>query len=79
MLVKPHPDLGRIRRRRVQATIIRLGLNDEGTCLKSRVKWLREYCSNDISLDHLRRHAPFIVAELDRQGLTATIRDVFIT
>jgi hypothetical protein len=79
MLVKPHSDLGPTRRRRVQATIDRLGLNDEGTCLKSRVKWLREYCLNDISLDHLLRHAPFIVAELERQALTATIRDVFIT
>lgn len=79
MLVKPHSNLRTVRRSRVQATIDRLGLNDEGTCLKSRVKWLEEYCSNDISLDHLRRHAPFIVAELERQALTATIREVFIT
>ena len=79
MLISPHVDLSPVRRRRVQATINRLGLNDEGTCLKSRVRWLGEYCSNNISLDHLRRHAPFIAAELERQGLTATIRDVFIT
>lgn len=79
MLVKPHSDLGRTRHGKVQATINRLGLNDEGTCLKSRVKWLREYCTNNISFDHLRRHAPFIVAELERQGLAATIPHVFIT
>jgi len=79
MLVKPDSDLAPGNRQCVQATIDRLGLNDEGTCLKSRVKWLTDYCSNDISLDYFRRHAPFIVAELERQDLLATIREVFIT
>jgi len=79
MLVKPDSDLAPGNRQCVQATIDRLGLNDEGTCLKSRVKWPTDYCSNDISLDYFRRHAPFIVAELERQDLLATIREVFIT
>jgi hypothetical protein len=79
MLVRPDSNLAHADRQAVRATIDRLGLNDEGTCLKSRVKWLRDYCSHDISFDHLRRNAPFIVAELERQELTATIRDVFIT
>jgi hypothetical protein len=79
MLVKPRASLASAERKRVQATIARLGLNDEGTCLKSRVKWLRDYCLNGITLDYLRRHAPFIVAELERQSLVATIRDVFRT
>jgi len=79
MLVKPDKDLASDSRQRVQASIDRLGLNDEGTCLKSRVRWLSDYCSNDISLDYFRRHAPFIVAELERQNLVANIREVFIT
>lgn len=79
MLVKPHLGLALADQERVQATIDRLRLNDEGTCLKSRVKWLTDYCSNGIPLDYLRRHAPFIVAELERQGLAATIREVFMT
>lgn len=79
LLVKPDRALELTDSHSVQTTISRLGLNDEGTCLKSRVKWLREYCLNDISLSHLRRHAPFIVAELERQNLLTTIRDVFIT
>jgi hypothetical protein len=78
MLVKPNSALEVSDSQSVQASIRRLGLNDEGTCLKSRVKWLRDYCSNDIPLTYLRRHAPFIVAELERQNLLATIRDVFI-
>jgi hypothetical protein len=79
MLVKPDSDLAPDVLQSVQATIDRLGLNDEGTCLKSRVKWLGDYCSNDISLDYFRRHAPFIVSELERQNLVANIREVFIT
>ena len=79
MQVKPNSNLAPENRQSVQYTIDRLGLNDEGTCLKSRVKWLRDYCSNDVSFDYLRRHAPFIVFELERQNLVATIRDVFIT
>jgi hypothetical protein len=79
LLVKPNSGLSRVRRNRIQHTIDRLRINDEGTCLKSRVRYLRDYCTNDISLDHLRRNAPFIVAELERQDLVATIREVFIT
>jgi hypothetical protein len=79
MLVKPHSDLEPAMAQRVWATIDRLGLNDEGTCLRSRAKWLSDYCSpNGIPFDYLRRHAPFIVAELERQDLAATIREIFI-
>lgn len=77
MLVKPSSNLALENRRMVQATIDRLGLNDEGTCLKSRVKWLMDYCLTEISFDYLRRNAPFIVAEMERQNLVATIREVF--
>jgi hypothetical protein len=78
MLVTPNANLTPPDSEVVQRTINRLGLNDEGTCLKSRVQWLRDYCSNEISFDYLRRNAPFIVAELERQNLAATIREVFI-
>ena len=77
LLVKPNADLEPGLQDSVDATILRLGLNDEGTCLRSRVAWLTEYCANNISLDHLRRRAPFIFTELQRQGLTVTIRDIF--
>lgn len=78
MLVKPNPDLPPARTRQVLATISRLGLNDEGTCLKSRVKWIRDFCSDEISLDYLRSNAPLIAKELARQRLTGRIRDIFI-
>jgi hypothetical protein len=79
MLVTPSSGLTPENWQCVQATIDRLGLNDEGTCLKSRARWLWDYCSNDISFDYLRRNAPFIAAELERQNLAATIREVFRT
>jgi hypothetical protein len=78
MLIRPGLGLQAARRGSVQASIDRLGLNDEGTCLKSRVKWVRDYCSKDISLEYLRTHAPHIAAELQRQNLIEAIRDVFI-
>lgn len=78
MLVRPDSDLPIDKRGEVQATINRLGLNDEGTCLKSRVKWVRDYCANDISLEYLRTHAPHIAAELLRQNLIDDIRNIFV-
>ena len=77
MLVRPGSSPDSENRQRVQATIDRLALNDEGTCLKSRVNWITDYCLSDISFEYLRRNAPFIVAELERQNLVATIRDMF--
>ncbi len=79
MQVKPNPSVASAKRQTIQNTIDRLGLNDEGTCLKSRVKWLKDYCSHDVSFAYLRRHAPFIVSEIERQNLLATIRNVFRT
>jgi len=79
MLVRPQGDLEPAIQQEVQATIERLGLNDEGTCLKSRVKWVSDYCSpNGIPFDYLRRHAPFIATELERQGLTTIIHEIFL-
>jgi hypothetical protein len=79
MLVSPNPHLDPTIKQLILATINRLGLNDEGTCLKSRVKWLRDYCSpSGIPFDFLRRHAPFIAAELERQGLTTTVCERFL-
>ncbi|HET9184386.1 MAG TPA: hypothetical protein VFP59_19870 [Candidatus Angelobacter sp.] len=77
MLVKPNGALKPQERQAVQVTIDRLGLNDESTCLKSRAKWLKDYCDNHISLEYLRKHAPFIVAELERQSILDRIREIF--
>ena len=76
LLVVPSPDLPFADQKKVQRTIDRLRLNDEGTCLKSRIKWVYDYCDDHISFEHLRFHAPFIVLELERQNLTMKIKSV---
>jgi hypothetical protein len=74
LLVVPSAKLNPGKQTRVQRTIDRLQLNDEGTCLKSRIKWISDYCGDHISFEHLRAHAPFIALELERQALTAKIK-----
>jgi hypothetical protein len=78
LLIKPNPNLDQDLANRVASTVIRLGLNDEGTCLKSRISWLTEYCSESISESYLERKAPFIMMELRRQDLVEGIKEIFI-
>ena len=51
----------------VEDTIERLRLNDL-ECCKARSKFVEEYQQRHVSLDYLRRHAPFVERELRRQG-----------
>jgi len=74
LLVVPSPELAPDAQDQVQKTIDRLQLNDEGTCLKSRLKWLTDYCSDDITFNHLQNHAPFVAMELRRQNLVDAIK-----
>ncbi|QXI26357.1 hypothetical protein [Pseudomonas vanderleydeniana] len=53
---------------RILATIKRLNLNDHD-CLKVREEYAKAYFDGDISLDYLRRRAPFLARELEAQGL----------
>jgi hypothetical protein len=76
LMVDPSPNLSPSKQRRIVRTIERLGLNDEGTCLKSRVKWVSDYCEEHIDFEHLRNHAPFIALELERQHLTVKIKAI---
>ena len=68
--VKPSDHLPRPLRDRAWSTISRLDLNDE-TCCDSRLAYVTEYCIGGVSLDHLRRRAPFLHRELTRQGMVA--------
>jgi hypothetical protein len=76
LLVKPARGLDETLIRRIRTTIIRLGLNDEDTCLKSREKYVKDYCKQKISFDFLREEAPFIAFELERQNLVTTINKI---
>lgn len=78
LLVVPSPHLDRALRERVRDTIDILGLNDEDTCMKSRAKYIEDYCKQHISFHYLRREAPFIGRELERQSLVEHIREMMI-
>lgn len=78
LLVRPSHTLPLARRKRVLATIDRLKLNDEPTCVTARQNWLREYCwlarkaDERSAFEYLTSHAPFLATELDRQQLRAS-------
>jgi hypothetical protein len=50
-------------------TIERLGLNDEGTCLKARLRYVKCFCTRQITFEHLQAEAPVVAREIQRQGL----------
>jgi hypothetical protein len=54
-------------RSRIQATIVRLGLNDN-SFRKARAEDSEDYKSGEVLLKTLTRHSPFVARELRRQG-----------
>ncbi len=71
--VKPGDGLGSQMEADVWATIKRLKLDVDETLVHDRQQIVRDYCTGDISFNHLRKEAPFIAHELERQGLVSTI------
>ena len=76
LLVKPAPGLRKAVAQSVLHTISLLGLNDEGTCLRARVWYVKDYCTGHITFQHLEENAPFIAREVQRQGLVTTVRAI---
>lgn len=79
LLVRPGRSFDLGIARRIQETIDVLGLNDEGTCLMARASWTRDYCclvreaQAAVAFEFLKRRAPFLAVELQRQGLIESI------
>jgi len=65
--VIPGIDLDPAIKARVLATIERLNLNDRD-CLKVREDYATAFSDGDISLDYLRRRAPFLAREIEVEG-----------
>ncbi len=61
---------------RIRNTIIQLKLNEYDPCIRCRQRIIEDYCSGDISFDYLKRHAPFLGREMERQGLVDKIWDI---
>ncbi|HET6251501.1 MAG TPA: hypothetical protein VFE47_27700 [Tepidisphaeraceae bacterium] len=62
----------------VEITIKRLKLNDDDTCVEARQEWITQYCkAPGIPFETLRRYAPFIAMELERQGMRDSIKEIY--
>jgi hypothetical protein len=61
---------------RIRSTITQLKLNEDDPCIRCRQRIIEDYCSGDISFDYLKRHAPFLGREIERQGLIDKIWDI---
>jgi hypothetical protein len=78
MQVKPATTLAPARAAAVQATIDRLKLNDDDTCVEARQEWVTQYSKTPgVPFEMLRRYAPFIAAELQRQGMQESIKAIY--
>lgn len=78
LLVMPSASLEPEIAQQIHETIGILGLNDEGTCMKTRAKYVEDYCKRRITYDHLIEEAPFLAKELARQGYVESIRDIML-
>lgn len=83
LLVRPSSKITKQTAASVQATINRLRLNDDETCVEERADWLRQYCVFTVggnepdAFKYLKMQAPFIALELERQSLRGTITKCF--
>ena len=73
LLIKPNATLAPQDKESIIAAIERLGLNDDLTFVYERASWLCCYCSG-AEFTYLEQNAPFIAAELERQGLVVNIK-----
>lgn len=66
--IYPNPMLVPQAMRVVEETIARLGLDDP-QCRDLRSTWYQEYLEHDLPAEYLKKKAPFIWHEANRQGL----------
>lgn len=71
LLVKPNPNLSAEQKEAVRHTIKNLKLNKDEALVDERWSWFKDFLENQISWAHLKKRAPFIASELERQGLLA--------
>jgi len=78
LLIKPHPHLLEPLKARVIKTIDQLQLNQDDKCVEGRLEWLKPYCEEEHTFQHLQKKAPFIAYELKRQGLVEVEKIAYI-
>jgi hypothetical protein len=77
MLVKPNPLLLESQKALAKATINRLDLNDDEALVQQRLRWVLNYCDRHISFQFLKKNAPFIASEIERQKIIDKLPQIF--
>ena len=68
-LIKPNSNLLPDVKQALIYTIEVLKLNEDDELVSERQNWYKEYFDNQVSFEHLKKRAPFLAYELERQGL----------
>jgi hypothetical protein len=77
LLVIANPALSEEEKEKVVATRDRLNLNDD-RYISVREMWLELYCIEGLTFSGLKKGAPFIAYELDRQNIIDEIKDMYV-
>src|SRR5438876_6070605 len=77
LLVIANPVLTEKEKKSVEETRDRLKLNDD-RYVNVRSRWMELYCNEDLTFSGLKRNAPFIAYELERQNLIDEIKNRMI-
>ena len=78
LLVYPNPELPDQLQQQIWNTIKRLQLNDNETIVEERSAWLERYCRGNGGFSSLKKDAPFIAYELERQHLVEKIKTMMV-
>lgn len=78
LLLHPNPELPSLTQQQIWNTINRLRLNDNQTFVEERSAWLEPYCQGKEDFSVLKKNAPFIAYELERQQLVEKIKTMMV-
>lgn len=76
-LVRPGPGLTIEQTQAVEITISALKLNDDDSLVQERCDVMVMFATGDVGLGFLQRRYPFLAAEVTRQDIALTARDIF--
>jgi len=70
MLIYPNPVLDAIIQQEILNTIKTLQLNTDDQLVNERVEYVDNHKKGHISFQYLKKQAPFIAFEMERQGIS---------
>ena len=76
-LIRPGTGISVEVREAVKSTIHILGLNSDERLVQERCELLIDLADGDITLNYLERHYPFLAAEVRRQQVCGSLKELF--